>query len=187
VLVEPDSLEPDTRYTVRFEVTEDAGLEPRDDITFTTSTVTDDTAPEVEPYERDVQVEHRPADPNSTCQWQHEDSWLLRIPLPRASDDVVVAGYRLFEVDGLGDYRLHSAVLEGEREELTVERWARGEALFVFEVFDLAGNVTATEQFVVPLRDRFGCSTTDDVGDDLPRAALLLGPLALLLRRRRRR
>ena len=116
VLVEPDSLEPDTRYTVRFEIAEgeeNEHLESRDDVTFTTSSATDDTAPEVEPYDPEVTVVYNAGE---SCGFTtvRDESWFLRIELPHASDDVAVAGYRLFEVTDLDGRHLRSTLLEGD-------------------------------------------------------------------------
>jgi uncharacterized protein (TIGR03382 family) len=174
-----------------FEVPDNGAMSNREPVVFTTGDVIDDTPPTLTLSDEPTRVDYQPADPNmfnSCSDGPAEEMWFVNVPVPEATDDTGIAGYRLFRVNEFGGRTPASVDLHGYATQLTHVAREGGDAVFLIEAFDLAGNVTASEEFVVSLLPTaaLGCTAATVSDDSLPLAALALLPLGLALRRRRR-
>jgi MYXO-CTERM domain-containing protein len=193
VVVTLDELAPDTDYTLSFEVPDDGISEGRDPVRFRTSDAADEQAPSITTPAGAAEVDFHAATPTmvDSCGGGSTDRWTVKIPLPEASDDQGIAGYRLLLVDDLGGREERSVRLQRDAENgdefLFDFHHKDGELTYVVEVFDLAGNSVAGEPFTVGLFYGGGCSATDTPRTGAPLFALaLLAGLVGVVRRRGR-
>lgn len=189
IVVTLESMEPLTDYTVTFEVPEDGASEGREPVRFRTAEATDERPPRITESGALVSVQFRPGTPIfvDSCGGGAVDRWDMRFDPPGADDEGLVAGYRLLEVDDRGGL-IERSVRVASEEGVFYSAYEPGEKTYRFEVFDLAGNATLGEPFVVQLYAGGGCSATQIMATDAPLVAFAVLPLVgLLLRRRRRR
>ncbi len=135
-------------YRVEFPPTDDFTPE-REPVAFTAGDIVDTTAPEVEPtLTYDVTFRTDPANGASSC-GSIPDQWIVRVNMPAAEDDVLVAGARLLIVDENGGRREVNTNRYAESGIIEHRALEGGVDTYVVEVFDLAGNVASTEEIEI--------------------------------------
>lgn len=189
-----DGLEPATSYTLTLTLPPEIVFSEEEatrEIPFVTARDVDDTAPTLE-GDATVVVEHQPGPGPfggfDSCGGPTETN-LITVTPPAASDDVGLAGLKLYRVDDNGARELRTFRLttaDGADEGLTIGDSEKLDGAYAYEVVavDLAGNESAPVALDVNIGVLSGCSAT---ASDASTPAAAIAFAAVLASRRRRK